>query len=97
VKCDFYARGLMPAEDAEVGRSLPFWWWHRDPPPQEGSALAAHQALVERLLADGWVPTGARRRPWYAQRFRRSLDDSDAPAAEDVPAFQSSSKVPASP
>jgi len=96
VKCDFYARGLMPAGDAEVGRSLPFWWWHRDPPPQEGRALAAHQALVERLLADGWVPTGARR-PWYAQRFRRSLDDSHAPAPEDVPALQSSSKVPASP
>jgi uncharacterized cupin superfamily protein len=58
VKCDFYARGLMPAGDGEVSRSPPFWWWHRDPPPQEGRALAAYQALVERLLADGWVPAG---------------------------------------
>jgi hypothetical protein len=96
VKCEFYARGLMAAGNGEVGRSPPFWWRHRDPPPQEGSALAAHQALVERLLTHGWVPTGARR-PWYAQRFRRSLDGSDGPAPEDVPALQSSSKVLGSP
>jgi hypothetical protein len=96
VKCDFYARGLMPTGDGEVSRSPPFWWWHRDPPPQEGRALAAYQALVERLLADGWVPAGARR-PWYAQRFRRSLDGSAAPASEEVPAPQSSSKRPGSP
>jgi hypothetical protein len=96
VKCDFYARGLTPTWDEEVGRSPSFWWWHRDPPPQERSALAAHEALVERLLADGWVPTGTRR-PWYAQRFRRSLDGVGAPVPEEAPALQSSSKRPGSP
>jgi hypothetical protein len=95
VRCDFYARGLMPAGDEEVGRSPLFWWRHRDPPPQEGSALIAHQALVDRLLADGWEPIGARR-PWYAQRFRRSLDGSGAPVPEDVPALQPSPKLPGS-
>jgi hypothetical protein len=96
VRCDFYARGLMPAGDGEVSRSPLFWWRHRDPPPQEGSALIAHEALVDRLLADGWEPAGARR-PWYARRFRRLLDGSGAPAPRDVPALQSSSKLPGSP
>jgi hypothetical protein len=89
VKCDFYARGLMPAGDGEVSRSPPFWWWHRDPSPAGGTCAGCTPGAC-RATPRGWLGARGARRPWYAQRFRRSLDGSGAPASEEVTAPQSS-------
>ncbi len=41
--------------------------------PEAGYAAAQHAALVARLLADGWVPTGVRGRGWWNASFRRAI------------------------
>ena len=65
VKCAFYAvpNGGEPVPSA-------FFRSKEHSPLPSGAALAAHQALVEQLAAEGWEP--ATRGPaWYSLTFRR--------------------------
>lgn len=85
LKCDFYARSVPVESGQEVARSPLFLWLRNIPPQRDGKALAAHTALVQRLLDAGWEPHGTRG-PWYAQRFRRAVfDDLEDAAFEAAP------------
>jgi hypothetical protein len=67
----FYATVATPeGEERVVATSPEFRWWKTLPPPEESSDVRnAHRALVEQLLADGWVSNG-QGREWFALRFR---------------------------
>jgi zinc ribbon protein len=72
VKAEFYALALHPElGEYEVARSRAFWSRRSAPPAnKKGGAAKAHDALVARLLAEGWenVNSGG---PWYERTFRR--------------------------
>ena len=73
VRSDFYAASIAAdGRERDVARSPRFSWWRGDPPPplHEG-ARAAHDALVARLVENGWRSLGAASGPWYAVRFQR--------------------------
>jgi hypothetical protein len=72
VKADFFALALgADQNDFEAARSPQFWWVRSDPPASDhDGAREAHEALVHKLLDNGWEPMG-RGAVWYAQRFRR--------------------------
>jgi hypothetical protein len=65
VKCAFYA---APKGGEQFGS--PLFRSRERSPLQSGRALEAHQALVERLKAEGWEPV-ARGSAWYELTFRR--------------------------
>ncbi len=97
LKSEFFAVGVRPGAEAyEAHRSPMFRWWHRSSPPQKGRIAAAHQVLVDKLVADGWEPVG-RGGPWYAQRFRRllftSLPAYDEPSTEPSPQGEGAADV----
>ncbi|HYY33536.1 MAG TPA: zinc ribbon domain-containing protein [Gaiellaceae bacterium] len=85
IKAEFYALALHPVfGEYEVGRSRSFWWRRSEPPPtKKGAAAKAHDALVSRLLAEGWetVDFGG---PWYARAFRRRTKALVALPPEDL-------------
>jgi hypothetical protein len=53
---------------ALVAQSEPFNWPPTQPPEETEAARAAHDALVERLLATGWEPVDAAG-AWYEWTF----------------------------
>lgn len=72
----FYARldvaARLDAEGCAVGESTPFRFSGNGTLEQTEAAEAAHRALVEQLMAQGWKPCDSRG-PWYAARFIRTL------------------------
>jgi hypothetical protein len=75
-KSRFYGRldtPVLPGEtELAVAESPPFRFRGNGQPDRTEAAQAAHDALVEKLVADGWElddPGDA----WYASRFRRPL------------------------
>jgi len=70
VKSDFYAKGDGSDDGYVVERSPLFKWRSAEPPPRTEPAVAACEALVGVLLAQGWEPAG-RGTEWYSRRFRR--------------------------
>jgi hypothetical protein len=81
-KARFYARLDLPQFDPEdvdgqfaVAESSSFRFNGNGTPEPTEAAKAAHQALVEKLVAKGWEqePTHG---PWYAARFSRPLEQS---------------------
>ena len=88
VNSDFYAVRSTDEEGLDVvATSPPFRWSKAADPPQGGKAAAAHDALVESLLADGWEPHGAPA-TWYGWEFRRASTrppaDGDDPQLGDA-------------
>lgn len=69
VKSQFYVQSSSPLD--EVLASRLFRFRGREEPEQAGAAADAHRALVEDLIAAGWVPDGRGER-WFSERFRRS-------------------------
>jgi hypothetical protein len=85
LKSDFYARRLGQ-ESAEIARSRMFRWRGHDPPPPDDRIVAAHETLVDKLLAAGWERVGVgEHTPWYTQRFRRRVGPG-LPAKPSPPA-----------
>ena len=93
-KCAFYA--VFQAGEP-VGS--PYFRSRDGFPTQSGAPLEAHQALVERLTAEGWEPA-TRGRAWYSLSFRRRewspVDERprEAPPAE-FPTVETPSVAPA--
>jgi hypothetical protein len=93
-KCAFYA--VFQAGEP-VGS--PYFRARDGFPTQSGAPLEAHQALVERLTAEGWEPA-TRGRAWYSLSFRRRewspVDERplEAPPAE-FPTVETPSGAPA--
>jgi hypothetical protein len=73
VKADFFALALgADQHEFEAARSPQFWWYRSDPPGSDHEgARSAHEALVHKLIDNGWEPMG-RGAVWYSQRFRRT-------------------------
>jgi hypothetical protein len=65
----FYAAADPPA--GRPTQSRPFRARGGVLPEQNAAAVAAHEGLIEALLADGWEPEGRGAR-WFSDRFRRS-------------------------
>ena len=74
VKAEFYALAVHPVlGEYEVARSRSFWSRRSEPPStKKGGAAKAHDALVARLLDEGWK-SGKSGGPWYARTFRRRV------------------------
>jgi hypothetical protein len=73
-KSDFYVATPEPEGGvSEVARSPAFRWTAPEEPPQDETIIAAHTALVERLVALGWEEVGAGE-SWYARRYRLRAD-----------------------
>ena len=92
VKSEFYAEAVRPEGDRyEAGTSPRFRWWRSDPPEQTKSIVAAHEALVQKLLRAGWEPDG-QGFEWYELRFRRprqpSLGDLLARTGARIPSHR---------
>jgi hypothetical protein len=68
LKSDFFAHRLGRESGPEIARSPMFRRRGDAPPPQDDRIAAAHEKLVDALLA-----AGGERTPWYAQRFRRRV------------------------
>jgi hypothetical protein len=47
------------------------------PRSDDKSAVVAHQALVQKLIDDGWGPVSARGEHWWSDRFRRRVPNLD--------------------
>jgi hypothetical protein len=76
VKSEFYARVPSPDGGSVVVRSRSFNWIKPTPPPQDVPRIAqAHEALVSRLEADGWRPTGCGDE-WYELELGRDPETS---------------------
>lgn len=86
VKCAFYA---VPGEGEPIGS--PFFRSRERSPLHSGKPLAAYEALVERLVAEGWEPA-TRGRAWYSLTFRRR---DWSPVEEDFPLEQLAPPEPA--
>jgi hypothetical protein len=75
-KSRFYARldvaACFDQEGCAVGESTPFRFSGNGTLEQTEAAEAAHRALIEELVAQGWEPLDSRG-PWYAARFSRAL------------------------
>lgn len=73
-KSCFYARLQQPEADEEfaVAESPRFRLRGNGAPERTEATEAAHLALLQALLADGWKLDGAAD-PWYASRLRREL------------------------
>jgi hypothetical protein len=86
VKSEFYADAIGPEGDRyRAGTSPAFRWWRSTPPERTKAAVAAHEALVAKLLRAGWEPE-EQGFEWYEARFSRtrprSLADRLARASE---------------
>jgi hypothetical protein len=71
VKSEFYADAIGPEGDRyRAGTSPEFRWWRSTPPERTKAAVAAHEALVAKLLRAGWEPE-EQGFDWYEARFSR--------------------------
>jgi hypothetical protein len=71
VKSQFYAEAIGPDGDRYgAGTSPTFRWWRNAPPAQTAAAVAAHEALVAKLLRAGWERDD-QGLEWYEARFCR--------------------------
>jgi hypothetical protein len=70
VKSRFVAVGNGSGDAYAVAESEPFKWRGAEAPERRPDIVAAHDALVAELVADGWEVTG-QPRTWFAQSFSR--------------------------
>jgi hypothetical protein len=69
-KSCFFAATSDPSPNG-IDRVSPFFWSLRmASPAKDGGVAAAHKALVEQLLGEGWEPAGLGAQ-WYERRFTR--------------------------
>jgi len=68
----FYARPTFPEPGDYAIEASPYFRIRSDLPKQRGGALRAYEQLVERLIRQGWEPSGLGGE-WYEQWFRRAL------------------------
>jgi hypothetical protein len=63
------------APDVPIARSPGFGWRTAKPPPRRQAIVSAHEALLDRLRAEGWTllePEPGDR--WYERRLSRRTD-----------------------
>jgi hypothetical protein len=80
-KSAFFARTHVDGETVAVAESPLFRARGNGLPDESGEALAAYEALREKLERQGWEPSGSRG-TWFGQVFRRDLTVSAEPAPE---------------
>ena len=76
VKSEFYAAKTVEGDDdvgEDVARSPAFRWRRNDDPPLTDDIVAAHDTLVAKLLAAGWMEFEIGD-AWYRRRFRRRVE-----------------------
>jgi hypothetical protein len=72
-RAHFYARPTFPEPGDFALEVSPRFRPGKDEIPQKrGSALAAYEALIEKLVRRGWEPSGLGGE-WYEQWFRRPV------------------------
>lgn len=72
--CEFWAAANGADGPYSAGVS-PRWGLFVPPPsPADPATAAAHRALVEELIQEGWQPTGERGDSWWTLRFRRPVE-----------------------
>lgn len=67
---------FVPGFKHGLGQTLKQWSdyaYDPRPPATDDNTLAAHKALVDLLLAEGWEPVVPRGQQWWQQSFRRRV------------------------
>lgn len=67
--CFFWAKAVGSKGTYDAGKSDQFSANY--PMAHVTHHVNPHNALINKLVADGWEPTGARGEAWYNVRFRR--------------------------
>jgi hypothetical protein len=86
VRGQFYARPTFPEPGDYALEVSPKFRLRGESPNPRGSALAAYEALIEKLVRRGWQPSGLGGE-WFEQWFRRRLPTEHGfPPVEPAPA-----------
>lgn len=77
VKSNFVARATTPGDADYVVRESPMFRWRGNGiPDATPESTAAHERLIEKLLAEGWEEDGATSPAWFARSFRRRAPEA---------------------